>query len=90
QHEDIISETTAQLLSGCAPGDFHLDVRKGVLHDCSVHWIVEAYKSFNNPALVKKAFLHCKADSNNTFNLSFESLTSVDALQVLCDLPQTD
>ncbi|KIK96280.1 hypothetical protein PAXRUDRAFT_138846, partial [Paxillus rubicundulus Ve08.2h10] len=89
QHEDIISETMAQLSSGCTPGDFHfhLDVREGILHDHSVHWFIEAYKYLNNPAL---AFLHCKAGSNDTFNLSFESLTSIDALWAICDLSQTN
>ncbi|KAG1877320.1 hypothetical protein F4604DRAFT_1924396 [Suillus subluteus] len=51
---------------------------------------VEAYKAVNKTDLIKKAFALCKAGEDDKSNLSFESLTSIDTLRDLRDLPHTD
>ncbi|KAG1815890.1 hypothetical protein EV424DRAFT_1304824, partial [Suillus variegatus] len=89
QHEDIVAETLTQLTAGRTADEIRLDVTKGTLRDRSVRWVVEAYKLINKPDIVQKAFSLCKAGTT-PFNLSFESLASVEARRVLRDLPQTD
>ncbi|KAG1839275.1 hypothetical protein C8R48DRAFT_621719, partial [Suillus tomentosus] len=60
-----------------------------ILRDRSVRWFVEAFKLINKPDIVVKAFSLCTAGADNTFNLSFDSLTSVEARRMLRDLPRT-
>ncbi|KAG1873911.1 hypothetical protein F4604DRAFT_1925487 [Suillus subluteus] len=90
QHADIVNETLTQLSSGTVASDIHLDTTKGTLRDRSVRWFVEAYKAVNKTDLIKKAFALCKAGEDDKSNLSFESLTSIDTLRDLRDLPRTD
>ncbi|KAG1888733.1 hypothetical protein F4604DRAFT_1569945, partial [Suillus subluteus] len=66
-----------------------LDMTKSTLHDRSVQWFVEAFKLINKPAIIQQAFLLCTAGIDSSFNLSFDSLTSVEARHTLCDLPRT-
>ncbi|KAG0700549.1 hypothetical protein DFH29DRAFT_876534 [Suillus ampliporus] len=89
QHGDIVLETVSQLTAGKTPDDILLDVTKPILHDRSVWWFVEAFKLINKPDIVVKAFSLCTAGADNTFNLSFDSLTSVEACHMLRDLPRT-
>ncbi|KAG1883682.1 hypothetical protein F4604DRAFT_1920193 [Suillus subluteus] len=70
--------------------DIRLDTTKGTLRDRSVRWFVEAYKAVNKTDLIKKAFALCKAGEDDKSNLSFKSLTSIDTLRDLRDLPHTD
>ncbi|KAG0700180.1 hypothetical protein DFH29DRAFT_807903 [Suillus ampliporus] len=79
----------SQLTAGKTPDDIQLDVTKPILHDRSVQWFVEASKLINKPDIVVKAFSLCTAGADNTFNLSFDSLTSVEARRMLRDLLQT-
>ncbi|KAG1835809.1 hypothetical protein F4604DRAFT_1944121 [Suillus subluteus] len=90
QHADIVNETLTQLSSGTVASDIRLDTTKGTLRDRSVRWFVEAYKAVNKTDLIKKAFALCKAGEDDKSNLSFESLTSIDTLRDLRDLPRTD
>ncbi|KAG1860553.1 hypothetical protein C8R48DRAFT_544018, partial [Suillus tomentosus] len=89
QHSDIVRETVSQLTAGKTPDDIRLDVTKPILRDRSVRWFVEAFKLINKPDIVVKAFSLCTAGADNTFNLSFDSLTSVEARRMLRDLPRT-
>ncbi|KAG1883963.1 hypothetical protein F4604DRAFT_1574942, partial [Suillus subluteus] len=57
--------------------------------DRSVRWFVKAFKLINKPDIIQKAFSLCTAGTDNAFNLSFESLTSLEARRMLRDLPQT-
>ncbi|KAG1769712.1 hypothetical protein EV702DRAFT_1202739 [Suillus placidus] len=82
-------ETVSQLTAGKTPDDIRVDVTKQILHDHSVRWFVETFKLINKPDIVVKAFSLCTAGADNTFNLSFDSLTSVEAHCMLRDLPQT-
>ncbi|KAG1843041.1 hypothetical protein F4604DRAFT_1938376 [Suillus subluteus] len=90
QHADIVNETLTQLSSGTVASDIRLDTTKGTLRDRSVRWFVEAYKAVNKTDLIKKAFALCKAGEDDKSNLSFESLTNIDTLRDLRDLPRTD
>ncbi|OJA16344.1 hypothetical protein AZE42_10870 [Rhizopogon vesiculosus] len=89
QHGDIVSETVSQLAAGKTPNDVRLDVTKPILCDRSVRWFVKAFKLINKPDIIQKASLLCAAGTDNTCNLSFDSLTSVKARRMLRDLPRT-
>lgn len=56
QHNDIVQETIQQLDSGVRPQDVKLDTRLGVLRNCSVSWLVEAYHAINKPEIVLKVY----------------------------------
>ncbi|KAG1898796.1 uncharacterized protein F5891DRAFT_1190586 [Suillus fuscotomentosus] len=85
QHKDIVSETLSQLTAGKTPDDLRLDVTKPTLRDrrslCAV-----VHRGLQAP---QQAWHHTKAGADNMFNLSFESLTSLEARRMLRDLPQT-
>ncbi|KAG2065561.1 hypothetical protein BDR04DRAFT_1234494 [Suillus decipiens] len=90
QHADIVDKMLTQLSSGVVASEIHLDVTKGTLRDRSVQWFIKAHKAVNKTDLIKKAFALCKAGEDDKTNLSFTSLTSIDTLQALRDLPRTD
>ncbi|KAG1900160.1 uncharacterized protein F5891DRAFT_1188852 [Suillus fuscotomentosus] len=58
------------------------------LHDRSLHWLINGYHAINKPNIFRQAFFQCKAGTS--FNLSFDSLTSHEALQVLRDVEKND
>ncbi|KAH7905740.1 hypothetical protein BJ138DRAFT_964040, partial [Hygrophoropsis aurantiaca] len=87
QHSDVVEETLRQFRAGKAPKDVRLDVTIGNLRDRSVNWLVTAHKLINKAEIVKKSFSLCKA---GRFDLSFDTLTSADALRTLRDLPRTE
>ncbi|KAG2040829.1 hypothetical protein BDR03DRAFT_979694 [Suillus americanus] len=85
----VITQTISQLAAGKIPGDIQLYVTKPTLRDRSVQWFVEAFKLINEPAIIQQAFSLCTAGIDSSFNLSFDSLTSVEARRTLRDLPRT-
>ncbi|EIW77672.1 hypothetical protein CONPUDRAFT_156863 [Coniophora puteana RWD-64-598 SS2] len=70
------------------PTSMTLDTRIATLRNRSVSWGVKAYHAINHPELIKQAFSRCEIKGG--FNLSYESLTSDDALKALRELPRTD
>ncbi|KAG2067098.1 hypothetical protein BDR04DRAFT_1159526 [Suillus decipiens] len=59
----------------------------GVLHDCSVTWLWDAFSTVNTPDIVKKSFEMCCVRS---FNLSYQSLTSYAAQEKLRNLKNNE
>ncbi|KAG1872308.1 hypothetical protein DFJ58DRAFT_635311, partial [Suillus subalutaceus] len=84
-HSDIVQESSEQL----ARKESHLvvDKRIGILRDCSVTWLWDAFTTVNKSDIVKKAFEMCHV---HTFNLSFESLTSYAVREKLRSLKVDD
>ncbi|KAG2369353.1 hypothetical protein BDR07DRAFT_652048 [Suillus spraguei] len=58
------------------------------LRDRSLRWLINGYHAINKPDVVKQSFFQCKAGT--VFNLSFESLTSREALHALRDVQKND
>ncbi|TDL14855.1 hypothetical protein BD410DRAFT_845671 [Rickenella mellea] len=87
QNADIVQETLAQLEQGKPATQVRLDTTVGTLRDRTMNWLVTAYHHVNKPDIVKKAFAGCKSGE---FNLSFESITSPDALQTLRDIQKNE
>ncbi|KAG2039925.1 hypothetical protein BDR03DRAFT_1008601 [Suillus americanus] len=58
------------------------------LHDRSVQWLLNGYHAINKPKIIKQAFASCRAGP--FFNLSFDSLTSREALQRLWDVQKNE
>ncbi|KAG1871544.1 hypothetical protein F4604DRAFT_1926276 [Suillus subluteus] len=56
--------------------------------DEAAPWLINGYHAINKPDVVKQAFFQCKAGT--AFNLSFESMTSHEALHALVETPQAD
>ncbi|RDB20753.1 hypothetical protein Hypma_012086, partial [Hypsizygus marmoreus] len=86
-HDDVVQEVLQQLASGTAVDDVIINTTLGVLRDRTVKWVWKAFAALNKPEVIKKAWSMCKAGK---FNLSYESLISLEALQALRDLPVTD
>jgi hypothetical protein len=87
QLEDMVAETQDRLNRGGSPADVHLDKKIGVLRDRSVRWFVEAFDTIQNPKLILKTWERC---SVGAFNLSFESVTSSEAIDELFDLQNSN
>jgi hypothetical protein len=104
--QDVINDTTEQLNRGVEPSMVTFEKRLGVVRDRSVRWLVHGYKAINNPELIKKvipnsfhnflthliylqAFQLCSTGEKG-FNLSYESLTSKEARQLLLERIGTD
>ncbi|KAF8586871.1 hypothetical protein K439DRAFT_1230057, partial [Ramaria rubella] len=45
QHANIVEETLGQLQEGKSAVNIHLDTTVGILHNCSVKWLVNTYKA---------------------------------------------
>ncbi|KAG1798387.1 hypothetical protein EV424DRAFT_1332932, partial [Suillus variegatus] len=89
QHADIVDESLSLLKKNNATAAvIRLDTTLPTLHDRSLHWLINGYHAINKPDIVKQAFFQCKAGTS--FNLSFESLTSREALQMLRDVEKND
>lgn len=100
-HCDIVGEVLAQVDNGWS--DITVSKAIGVLHDCTVSWLWDAYMTLNKPHIVKKvscvfprctcmthqlqAFQMCKTGE---FNLSYKSLTSFNAREKLRNLKKAD
>ncbi|KAG1717242.1 hypothetical protein EDB19DRAFT_1392728 [Suillus lakei] len=65
-----------------------LDTTLPTLRDRSLQWLINSYHAINKPDVVKQSFFQCKAGT--TFNLSFKSLTSHEALHALHDVQKND
>jgi hypothetical protein len=98
-HEDVV---VAVLKQPDDEVDIKIGKKLGVLWDQSVSWMWKAYQLLNNPVIIKKvkvvvhqmptetshqAFEMCLISN---FNLSYDSLTSVEARQELHDLKSAD
>ncbi|KAG2128789.1 hypothetical protein BD769DRAFT_1333576, partial [Suillus cothurnatus] len=81
QHADIVEESLSLLKKNDATAIIQLDMTLPTLHDRSLCWLINGYHAINKPDIVKQAFFQCKAGTS--FNLSFESLSSCEALQAL-------
>ncbi|KAL1939409.1 hypothetical protein VTO73DRAFT_9965 [Trametes versicolor] len=86
-HTDVVEETLEQLKKGVAPQEVHMKKNIGIVRDRSVQWVVNGFKAINKESIIKKAFRLCEA---GTFNMSFESLTSLKAKQALNELKKSD
>jgi hypothetical protein len=103
-HNDTVQEVLTQLKNGIQVDDIKIDTTLKVLRDRTVDWLWVAFNKLNKLDIVKKvcfflivclhfnylvpkAWLMCRAGQ---FNLSYESLTSHGARQMLRDLPTTD
>ncbi|KAH7905095.1 hypothetical protein BJ138DRAFT_978747, partial [Hygrophoropsis aurantiaca] len=82
QLADIVNEAVVLLQNGEEPSALRLDTTLPALRDRSLSWLVDGYCAINDPKIVKQAFALCTVD-NGRFNLSFESLTSRPAIQIL-------
>jgi hypothetical protein len=94
----LVNETLEQLQSGRAATDVKIDVIIGTLRNRTVNWLVSAFKEMNKPhkgSLISsirmryliQAFRLCKS---GTFDFSFRSITSVEALQKIREIQLTD
>ncbi|KAG2153498.1 uncharacterized protein EDB93DRAFT_1046627, partial [Suillus bovinus] len=89
QHADIIDESLSLLKKNDATAAvIRLDTMLPTLRDRSLHWLINGYHAINKPNIVKQAFFQCKAGTS--FNLSFESLTSREVLQMLHDVEKNN
>ncbi|KAI0070338.1 hypothetical protein K474DRAFT_1608898 [Panus rudis PR-1116 ss-1] len=88
QLQDIVNETLEHLHSGAEATQLRLDNTIGTLRDRSVSWFLNAFRDINDPLLIKKAFERCVVRGG--FNLSFESIKSRAANEIIRDLPRTD
>ncbi|KAG1836698.1 hypothetical protein DFJ58DRAFT_669459, partial [Suillus subalutaceus] len=61
------------------PSALQLDTTLPTLHDHSMQWLLNGYHTIKKPEIIKQAFASCHAGP--LFNLSFDSLTSCEALQ---------
>ncbi|KAI1782660.1 hypothetical protein LXA43DRAFT_873925, partial [Ganoderma leucocontextum] len=86
-HADVVQETLGQLKEGVSPQEVQLRKNIGTLRDRSVQWLVNGYNAIDKVEVVKKAFRLCEA---GPFNMSFESLTSLEARQALNELKTSD
>ncbi|KAI1782136.1 hypothetical protein LXA43DRAFT_862600, partial [Ganoderma leucocontextum] len=86
-HADVVQETLDQLKAGVSPSEVQLRKKIGIVRDRSVQWLVNGYKAINKESIVKQAFRLCSAGA---FNMSFESLTSLEARQALNELKTSD
>jgi hypothetical protein len=87
QLEDIVEETTTFLDNGGDPLKMKLETRIGVLRNRLVRWFVETHKAINKPQLVLNAWKNCIVGE---FNLSFNSVSSIEAARLYATLKQTD
>ncbi|KAG2359742.1 hypothetical protein BDR07DRAFT_1360856 [Suillus spraguei] len=88
QHADIVNESLTRLSEKTSPALVRLDTTIGTLRNRSLQWVINGYHAINKPELVKQAFFMCKAGKD--FSLSFESLTSREALQYLQEVQKND
>ncbi|KAG2363012.1 hypothetical protein BDR07DRAFT_1405385 [Suillus spraguei] len=88
QHADIVEESLALLKKDEAAHVIRLDTTLPTLRDRSLRWLINGYHAINKPDVVKQSFFQCKAGT--AFNLSFESLTSREALHALRDVQKND
>ncbi|KAH9971063.1 hypothetical protein BJV74DRAFT_889431 [Russula compacta] len=86
-HKDIVEETTAHLEAGTFASAITLDTKLGTLCNQSVGWIAKAIQDVNRKDLIMKAFEMCHVGN---FNCSQASLTSLDALTALRNLPKSN
>jgi hypothetical protein len=87
QLEDVGDETTSYLDAGSDPLKLKLETKIGVLRNQSIGWFTKTYHEINKPKLIMHAWEHCKA---GPFDLSFASLTSLDAFCAYSQLRETD
>jgi hypothetical protein len=87
QLDDIVAETMRHLEDGVSPAEMRVAKEIGELRERCVRWFVDAFDTINNPALIRRAWERCTVGA---FNLSFESVTSDDAVDALLDLPVAD
>jgi hypothetical protein len=102
-HKDVIEEVLAKLEAGTAAEGIIIDAHIKLLCNCTVCWLWVAYNNLNTPLLVKQVSdqdcLHVHALTNfqawemckgGEFNLSYQSLVSSEAMQILHELPNMD
>ncbi|OJA17054.1 hypothetical protein AZE42_11364, partial [Rhizopogon vesiculosus] len=70
------------------PSALRLDTTLPTLRERSVQWLLDGYRAINKPEIIKQAFASCHAGT--LFNLSFESLSSRNALQRLRDVQRNE
>ncbi|KAG2158540.1 uncharacterized protein EDB93DRAFT_1076614, partial [Suillus bovinus] len=88
QHADIVEESLSLLKTDEATPVIQLDTKLPTLRDRSLWWLIDGYHAINKPNMVKQAFFQCKAGTAS--NLSFESMTSHEALHALRDVQKND
>ncbi|OJA14379.1 hypothetical protein AZE42_07745 [Rhizopogon vesiculosus] len=74
--------------SRCAASTLRLDTTLPTLRERSVQWLLDGYRDINKLEIIKQAFASCHAGT--LFNLSFESLSSRNALQRLRDVQRNE
>ncbi|KAG1837853.1 hypothetical protein DFJ58DRAFT_862112 [Suillus subalutaceus] len=79
-----LAESLSLLKKDEAAHVIRLDTTLPTLRDRSLQWLINGYHAINKPDVVKQ----CKAGT--TFNLSFKSLTSHEALHALHDVQKND
>ena len=55
---DVVDNTMNQLKSGITPDKVTFEKKIGVVRDCSVKWLVNAYEAINNPEIVQKVIFN--------------------------------
>ncbi|KAG0706433.1 hypothetical protein DFH29DRAFT_772680, partial [Suillus ampliporus] len=86
QHADIVDESLSLLKKNDAAAIIRLDTMLPTLRDRSLHWLINGYHAINKPDIVRQV----STLTFTSFNLSFESLTSREALQALHDVEKND
>jgi hypothetical protein len=88
QNEDSVLEAMGKLeTTDCTDDEdppLELDDTIGTLRKRGVGWFVDSMDCIQRPDLVKRSFARCATSEG--FNLSFESLTSTQALRLLLDI----
>ncbi|KAH7903597.1 hypothetical protein BJ138DRAFT_1020371 [Hygrophoropsis aurantiaca] len=88
-HGDVVQEVLEQLEKGIPSSDVTIDTRLKTLRDRTVNWSWKAWNALNKRIPVIESCNSPKT-TPGSFDLSYESLTSREAREVLRELPQTD
>ncbi|KAF8555326.1 hypothetical protein OG21DRAFT_1386419, partial [Imleria badia] len=88
QHADIVDELILLLKQQDDAPVIRLDTTLPTLQNQSLCWLLNGYHTINKPDIIQQAFAQCKAGT--LFNLSFDSLTSCEALHALREVQKKD